>query len=254
MKIVVIGGNGLVGGNVVRRLRADGHMVVAASRSTGVDIITGEGLARALVNADVVVDASNSPSLQGEAPFDFFCTAGTHLVEAELDAGVAHHVALSVVGTERLADCPYFRGKAEQDRMIRASGVPFTIVHATQFFEFLLGIINACMLGQTVRLSPAYIQPVASDEVAAAMARFAVSVATNRTIEIAGPERERLSGIVQRFLTRIEAPYEVITDVDAPYFGAMLDEDSLLPTDTASIGATGFGTWFAQSELRGADW
>ncbi|HEY4144523.1 SDR family oxidoreductase [Pinirhizobacter sp.] len=254
MKIVVIGGNGLIGKNIVRRLRADGHLVVAASRSTGVDVITGVGLAGALVNTDAVVDVSNSPEFDGPAAFDFFKTAGINIVEAEVAAGVKHHVALSVVGTERLAGSPYLRGKALQDRLIRDSGVPFTVVHATQFFEFLLGIIDAAMRGQTVRLSPAHIQPVASDDVAALMADIAAARATNQTIEIAGPERERMSEIVQRFLTEIEAPYDVITDADAPYFGATLDDDSLVPADGARIGTMAFGPWFAQSELRGADW
>lgn len=254
MNIVVIGGNGLVGKNIVRRLRAKGHAVLPASRTTGVDIITGKGLDDALTDAEVVVDASNSPILEGEAPFDFFRTAGVNLLAAEARAGVKHHVALSVVGTERLADSPYFRGKACQERLIRDSGMPFTIVHATQFYEFLLEIVELSVYQQTLRLSPAYIQPVASADVAAAMAEIATRPPLNATMELAGPDRERLSEIVQRFLTEIEAPYDVVTDAQAPYFGARLDDASLVPGADAHVCSTGFGAWISQSEYWGANW
>lgn len=254
MNIVVIGGNGLVGTSIVRRLRTEGHAVTAASRRTGVDIITGKGLDQALVGAHVVVDASNSPIIEGEAPCEFFRVAGENLMAAELRAGVTHHVALSVVGTERLADSPYFRGKAYQERLIRESGLPFTIVHATQFYEFLLQIVELSVYEQTLCLSPAYIQPVASADVAACMAALAARAPLNATIEVAGPDRERLSQIIQRFLTDIEAPYDVVTDRLAPYFGAQLDDESLMPCVDAHICTMGFGAWLNQSEYWGANW
>lgn len=254
MNIVVVGGNGLVGRNVVRRLRAKGHAVTAASRATGVDIVTGAGLAHALDGAEVVVDVSNSPVLVGEAPCEFFKAAIANVLAAEAAAGVRHHLALSVVGTERLDDSPYFRGKKFQESRIRDSGIPFTIVHATQFFEFLLDIVEVSVYDQALRLAPAYIQPVASADVAACLAELAQRPALNATIEMAGPERERMSEIIQRFLTQIEAPYEVITDALAPYFGARLQADSLLPGAKARTCVTDFGAWLGQSEYWGADW
>ncbi|MET3651981.1 SDR family oxidoreductase [Dyella japonica] len=254
MKIVVVGGHGLVGGNIVRRLKADGHDVSAASRRTGVDIVTGAGLDDALAGAEVLVDASNSPELEGPAPFEFFSKAIDNLLAAEVRAGVKHHVMVSVVGTDRLDDSPYFRGKALQEARIRASGLPFTIVHATQFYEFLLQIVELSVYEQSLRLSPAYIQPVASADVAVAMAQLAVQPARNAVIEMAGPDRERLSELIQRFLTEIEAPYDVITDANAPYFGAVLAEDSLLPGGNTHVCAMGFGAWLNQSEYWGANW
>ena len=254
MKIVVVGGTGLLGRTVVRRLCAGGHDVLPASRASGVDIITGAGLAESMVGADVVIDASNSPVLEGLASFDFFRIAIENLLEAEAKAGVKHHVAISVVGTDRLGDSPYFRGKAWQESAIRASGIPFTIVHATQFFEFLLQIVEVSVYDQALRLSPAYIQPVASADVAVAMAELAVRPPRNAVIEMAGPERERLSELIQRFLTEIEAPYDVVTDVLAPYFGAMLDDDSLLPGRGARVCTMGFGAWLNHSEYWGAGW
>jgi uncharacterized protein YbjT (DUF2867 family) len=254
MKLVVVGGTGLVGRNIVRRLRAGGHDVLPVSRASGVDIITGAGLAECMVNADVVIDASNSPVLEGPASFDFFRIAIANLLDAEAKAGVKHHVVLSVVGTDRLSDSPYFRGKAWQESALRASGIPFTIVHATQFFEFLLQIVEASVYDQALRLSPAYIQPVASADVAVAMAELAVRPPKNAVIEMAGPERERLCELIQRFLTELEAPYDVVTDELAPYFGAMLDDDSLLPRSDARVCSMGFGAWLNQSEYWGAHW
>jgi uncharacterized protein YbjT (DUF2867 family) len=254
MKIVVIGGHGLVGRNVVRRLRAKGHEATAASRASGVDVVTGEGLAEALKGADVVVDASNAPVLTGGAPCAFFQAAAAHLMEAEADAGVSHHLALSVVGTQRLPDSPYFRGKAFQEARIRTSGIPFTILHATQFFEFLLDIVELSVYDQALRLAPAYIQPVASADVAACLAELAVRPPANAMVEVAGPERGRLPEIVQRFLTDIEAPYDVVTDSRALYFGAKLERDSLLPGDGAHVCSMDFATWLGQSEYWGADW
>lgn len=254
MKIVVVGATGLVGRNIVRRLRAGGHDVRPASRVSGVDIITGAGLAESLVNADVVIDASNSPVPEGPASFDFFRIAIANLLDAEAKAGVRHHVGLSVVGTDRLGDSPYFQGKSWQERAIRASGLPFTLVHATQFFEFLLHLVEASVYDQALRLSPAYIQPVASADVAVAMAELAVRLPRNTVIEMAGPERERLSELIQRFLIEVDAPYEVVTDVFAPYFGAMLDDDSLLPGCGARVCSVGFAAWLNQSEYWGAHW
>ena len=254
MNIVVVGGNGLVGRNVVRRLRAKGHEVTAASRATGVDIVSGKGLAQALQGAEVVVDVSNSPVLVGEAPCDFFKAAIANLLEAEAAAGVQHHVSLSVVGTERLGDSPYFRGKAFQEQRIRESGLPFTVLHATQFFEFLLDIVEVSVYDQALRLAPAYIQPVASADVAACLAELAVRPPRNGVIEMAGPERERMSEIIQRFLTQIEAPYDVVADPLAPYFGARLASDSLLPGTDAHLCAMDFDAWIEQSEYWGASW
>ncbi|HXP00383.1 MAG TPA: SDR family oxidoreductase [Luteibacter sp.] len=256
MKIVVVGGRGLVGRNIVARLQAHGHDVSSASRATGVDLLTGRGLAEALVGAEVVVDVSNSPTFDDVAAFEFFETAIINLLEAERVAGVKHHVALSVVGTERLGDSAshYFRGKALQDRMIRESGIPFTIVHATQFYEFLVAIIESAVRDQVVRLSPAYIQPVASDDVASTIARVAVSPPVNDSVEVAGPERERMSELIQRFVIDMEAPCEIHTDAHAPYFGATLEEFTLLPRDGCECARIGFQPWLEQSELARANW
>jgi uncharacterized protein YbjT (DUF2867 family) len=254
MKIVVVGGRGLAGREVVNRLRAQGHAVVSASRASGVDLMTGQGLPEVLADTEVVVDVSNSPTLDDVAAFTFFKTAAVNLLEAEVAAGIRHHIALSVVGTGRLGDSHYFRGKALQEQMIRASGIAFTIVHATQFFEFLVGIIEASVREQTVRLSPAYIQPVASADVAATIAGLVVGPPVNGTIEIAGPERERLSEIIRRFITDIEGPCDVVADARAPYFGAVLEDDSLLPLQSARIGTVGFKDWFDRSEFYRADW
>lgn len=254
MKIVVMGGNGLVGRNVVRRLRTAGHDARAVSRASGVDIVTGAGLAEALSGTEIVVDVTNSPERDGPSAFDFFENGGRNLLRAEVDAGVKHHVSLSVVGTGRLGDSPYFRGKAAQEELIRDSGIPFTILHATQFYEFLLEIVELSVYEQSLRLSPAFIQPVASADVAVLLAELAVLAPKNGVVEIAGPDRERLSEIVQRFLTEIEAPYDVLTDASAPYFGALLGSDSLLPSEGAKICTTGFESWRSQSEYWGASW
>lgn len=254
MNILVIGGHGLVGRNVVARLRAAGHVTTAASRSTGVDLTTGKGLAQALEGIEVVVDVSNAPSFNDVSAFEFFKAAIENLLVAEAEAGVRHHVSLSVVGTGLLDDSHYFRGKALQEALIQRSGIPFTIVHSTQFYEFLVDIVNSAIRGQTVRLSPAFIQPVASDDVAAVIAEAAVSPAANGSIQVAGPDRERLFEIVQRFLLEIEAPCEVILDADAPYFGAVLGEHVLLPRADASLGARGFQEWLDQSEFARVGW
>jgi uncharacterized protein YbjT (DUF2867 family) len=254
MNIIVIGGRGLAGRNIVQRLRSQGHQVSAASRATGVDLISGRGLAESLAGADVVVDVSNSPTFDGMAAFEFFKTAISNLLYAEKHAGVKHHVSLSVVGTGRLEASPYLRGKALQGRLIAASDIPFTIVHATQFHEFLLDIIRYAVDGQTIRLSPAYIEPTASDDVAATIARVAVEAPVNGSIEIAGPERARMSELIRRFVIDMEAPYDVRTDVRAPYFGATLDEFVLLPRENAERGRLGFQDWFEQSAYARAAW
>jgi uncharacterized protein YbjT (DUF2867 family) len=254
MNIVVMGGRGLVGRNIVERLRRQGHAVSAASRASGVDVITGRGLAQSLVGADVVVDVTNSPTFDDLASFEFFRTAIVNLLAAEKQAGVGLHVSLSVVGTGRLDASPYLRGKALQEKLIAASGIPFTIVHATQFFEFLLDIVNYAVRGQTIHLSPAFIEPVASDDVAATIAQLAVEAPLNGSVEIAGPERARMSELIQRFVRDIEAPYEVQANTAATYFGATLDEFVLLPRHDAERGALGFEAWREQSEYALADW
>jgi len=254
MNIVVIGGHGLVGRNVVARLRARGHLADAASRSSGVDLITGQGLAASLAGAEVVIDASNAPTFEGPEAFEFFRTAIVNLLHAEQQAGVRHHISLSVVGTGRLGASPYLRGKALQEQLIAASGIPFSIVHATQFHEFLLDIINWTVKGRTIRLPPAYIEPVASDDVAAMLARVATHPALQGSIEIAGPERVRMSSLIQRFLVDMEAPYEVQTDVEAPYFDAPVDDTVLLPRADAKRGRLGFQDWFEQSPYARANW
>ncbi|MFC5436452.1 SDR family oxidoreductase [Rhodanobacter umsongensis] len=254
MNIVVVGGRGLVGRNIVGRLRSQGHQVSAESRSTGVDLVTGRGLAEGLAGADVVIDVSNSPTFDDMASFEFFKAAILNLLHAEKHAGVKHHVSLSVVGTGRLEASPYLRGKALQERLIESSGIPFTIVHATQFFEFLVDIITYATNGQTIYLSPAYIEPVASKDVAAAIARVAVEPPLNGSIEVAGPERARMSELIQRFVKDMEAPYDVRSDVGAPYFGATLDEFALLPREDAERGELGFQAWLEQSEYARADW
>lgn len=254
MNIVVIGGRGLVGRNIVARLHAQGHDVAAASRATGVDLISGRGLQEALAGAEVVVDVSNSPSFDDIASFEFFKTATFNLLHAERHAGVRHHVSLSVVGTHRLPASPYLRGKALQERLIEASRIPFTVVHATQFFEFLRDIITYAERGQVIRLSPAFIEPVASDDVAATITRVATGEPLNASIEVAGPARGRMSELVQRFVIDMQAPWEVRADPGALYFGAALGEFVLLPGDQAERGSWGYSAWLAQSEYSRADW
>ena len=254
MNIVVIGGNGLVGRNVVRKLRDQGHDVISASRATGVDIITGEGLDGALAARDVVVDASNAEAPFGEDSYAFFATGTRNLLAAALRAGLGHYVSISVVGTERLVDSSYFRGKAEAEAMIRTSGIPYTILHATQFHEFLVMIVEAAVANQVLRLSPAWIQPVASSDVAEAMAFIATDQPYNGTVELAGPERERMCDLVRRFVGDMEAPFEVVADPTAPYFGATLSDDSLVPRGDAQCCTIGFDAWLKRSEYARANW
>ena len=253
MKIVVIGGTGRIGSKVVVRLRNQGHEVIAASPTTGVDILTGEGLDAAMVGARVVVDLASSPSFEDAAALSFFQTAGRNVLAAEKETCVSHHLALSVVGTEKLAASGYFRAKLAQEELIRAAGIPYTIVHSTQFFEFLPGIIQSAAVGQTVRLSPALVQPIASEDVAAAVAWLALQPPVNGIIEIAGPERESLAGLAQRFMTLTEDPRELISDVHARYFGAEVDSESLVPANAAWNGSLDFYHWLEQSEFAGYD-
>jgi len=247
MKIVIIGGTGLIGSKTVERLRKRGHDVIAASPNSGVNAITGEGLAEALAGAEVVLDLANSPSFEDKAVLEFFQISGHNLLAAEKLAGVKHHVALSVVGTERLQESGYFRGKLAQEKLIKASGVPYTIVHSTQFMEFLAGIVQSGTVGQTVRLSPAYIQPIVSDDVADVMADVALSAPANATIEIAGPERARLSDLVRRYLKAMKDPRTVEADAEAKYFGASLNDQSLVSDNNPRLGSITFDQWFAKS-------
>ncbi|GAA4323587.1 SDR family oxidoreductase [Mucilaginibacter gynuensis] len=244
MKIVVIGGSGLIGSQLVNKLRQLGHDVNAASPATGVDTITGEGLADALTGADVVVDVANSPSFEDKAVMEFFETAGHNLLAAEKVAGIGHHIALSVVGTDRLQESGYFRAKQVQENLIKASGVPYTIVHSTQFFEFLSGIANAATQGEEVHLSPAHIQPIASADVAEEVAVVTLAAPLNGTVEIAGPDRISLSDLVQQYLTKNNDPRKVVADENARYYGAILNDQLLVPGKDARIGKIDFEYWY----------
>ena len=251
MKIVVIGGSGLIGTKLVNNLRQHGHEVVAASLSSGVNILTGEGLAEALTGAQVVVDVANSPSFEDKAVLEFFETAGRNLLAAEAAAGVGHHVALSVVGTDRLLASGYFRAKMAQENLIKASPIPYTIVRATQFFEFVGAIAQSATDGQTVRLPPALMQPIVSDDVAAALADVAVAEPLNGTVELAGPEPIRMDELVRRFLSANRDARKVTTDVHAGYFGTAVNDQSLTPGDDPRIGPTRFEDWLSRSIAQG---
>ncbi|MBD9422709.1 SDR family oxidoreductase [Achromobacter sp. ACM04] len=250
MKILVIGGTGLIGSKLVKLLTERGHEAIAASPATGVNTMTGEGLDAALAGVDTVVDVANSPSFEDRAVLDFFQTSGRNLLAAEARAGVRHHVALSVVGTQRLAESGYFRGKIAQEALIVAAGIPYTIVHSTQFFEFLGGIVQSGTEGAEVRLSPAYVQPIASDDVALAMADATLAPPVNGIVEIAGPERVRLAELVQRYMAKIGDARPVRADTGARYFGALLDDDTLVPGAGPRLGQIGFETWFSRSGAR----
>jgi uncharacterized protein YbjT (DUF2867 family) len=251
MKIVVIGGTGLIGTKLVQRLRQQGHEVVAASRSSGVNTLTGDGLAEALAGAEVVVDVANSPSFEDKAVLEFFETTGRNLLAAEAVAGVRHHVALSVVGTDRLLASGYFRAKMAQEDLIKASNIPYTIVRATQFFEFVGAIAESATDGQTVRLPPALMRPIVSDDVAAVLAAVAVETPLNRTIEVVGPEPIRMDELVRRFLSAKRDSRQVITDPQARYFGTAVNDQSLTPGDSPRIGPTRFGDWLGRSTREG---
>lgn len=247
MKIVVIGGTGLIGSRLVKKLREHGHEAIAASPNTGVNSITGEGLAEALKGAAVVVDVTNSPSWEDAAVLKFFETSTRNLLAHEAAAGVGHHVALSVVGTERLSESGFFRAKIAQEKLIKASSVPYSIVEATQFFEFLKGLADISMVGNKVHLPPVLFQPMAADDVAIGVARVAAGPPLNGTVEIAGPEQFRLDDLVRRRLAALQDPREVVADPNARYSGARVSERTLVPGSTARLGETRFDTWLRQS-------
>jgi uncharacterized protein YbjT (DUF2867 family) len=247
MKIVVIGGSGLIGTKLVKILRQNGHEVLAASRSTGVNTLTGEGLSAALAGAAVVVDVANSPSFEDKPVMEFFETAGRNILAAEAVAGVGHHVALSVVGTDRLLASGYFRAKMAQENLIKASKIPYTIVRATQFFEFVESLAQSATDGDTVRLPPALMQPIVSDDVAAALAQVAVGPPLNRTIDLAGPEPIRMDELVRRFLTAHRDSRKVTTDPKATYFGTLVNDQSLTPDANPLLGSTRFDDWITRS-------
>jgi uncharacterized protein YbjT (DUF2867 family) len=252
MKIVVIGGSGLVGKKVVPNLLQRGHEVVAASPSSGVNTVTGEGLAPALAGAQVVVDLSNAPSWEDNAVLAFFETSGRNLLAAEAAAGIGHHVALSVVGTDRLLASGYFRAKMAQEKLIKAGAIPYTIVRATQFFEFVGGIAQFSTQGQTVRLPPALMQPISADDVAAVMADVALAKPLNGTLELAGPERIRQDDLVRQFLKATGDTRTVITDPKAPYYGVAVNDQSLTPGDHPRLGPTRFEDWLRHNAKPGA--
>jgi len=247
MKIVVIGGTGLIGKKTVANLRQKGHEVLAASPSSGVNSVTGEGLAQALAGAQVVVDVANAPSWEDKAVMEFFEKSGRNLLAAEAAAKVGHHVALSVVGTDRLLASGYFRAKMAQENLIKASPIPYTIVHATQFFEFVDGIAKGATEGQTVRVPPVLMQPIAADDVAAVMADVALAKPLNGMVEIAGPDLIRQDELVRQFLSRKREARTVVTDPKALYYGLPVNDQSLTPGDNPRIGPTHFADWLASN-------
>jgi uncharacterized protein YbjT (DUF2867 family) len=248
MKIVVIGGTGLIGSKTVTILRQDGHEVVAASPKSGINTITGEGLDEALAGAQVVVDLANSPSFEDKAVLEFFETSGRNLLAAEAAAGVQHHVALSIVGTDRTPDNGYFRAKVAQEKLIEASGIPYTIIRATQFMEFLGGIAASSADGNVVRLSPGLFQPIAAEDVAPVVADVALTPPRNGIVEIAGPERAPFDEIVARYLKAVGDPREVVRDPEARYWGGRVEERSLVPLGEARLGHIGLDEWFRRSK------
>ncbi|WP_315139349.1 SDR family oxidoreductase [Achromobacter marplatensis] len=250
MKILVIGGTGLIGSKLVKLLTERGHEAIAASPATGVNTITGEGLDEALAGVHTVVDVANSPSFEDKAVLEFFQVSGRNLLAAEARAGVRHHVALSVVGTHRLAESGYFRGKIAQEALIVKGGIPYTIVHSTQFFEFLGGIVQSGTQGDEVLLSPAFVQPIASDDVAQAMADATLAAPVNGIVEIAGPDRVRLAELAQRYMGRIGDKRTVRADIGARYFGALLNDETLVPRAGPWLGKIDFDTWFSRSGVR----
>ena len=247
MKIVVIGGSGLIGSKLVEKLREHGHDPLPASPNTGVDTVTGEGLADALAGAEVVVDVSNAPDWDDDAVMTFFQTSTGNLLAAEAAAGVKHHVALSVVGTDRLTESGYFRAKLAQETLIRDSTIPYSIVHATQFFEFLTRIADSATDGNIVTLPPALIQPMAADDVASAVGRVAVGPPKNGIVKVGGPDTFRLDDLVRALLTARDDPREVVTDEHARYFGIVPGERTLLPEDDAEIAETNLDSWLRES-------
>jgi len=252
MKIVVIGGTGLIGSKLVKKLREHGHEAVAASPNTGVNSVTGEGLADALKGASVVVDVTNSPSWEDAAVLKFFETSTRNLLANEAAAGVGHHVALSVVGTERLLESGFFRAKLAQENLIKASSIPYSIVRATQFFEFVKQIADFSTVGNQVRLPPALFQPMAADDVANAIARIATISPVNGTVEIGGPDQFRLDELARRDLAARHDPREVISDPSAGYYGIQVNERALVPDDNAQLGGAHFEDWLNKATRPGA--
>jgi uncharacterized protein YbjT (DUF2867 family) len=250
MKIVVIGGTGLIGSKVVEKLKQKGHEAIAAAPNTGVNTITGEGLKEAMAGAQVVIDLANSPSFEDKAALEFFETSGRNLLAAEAAAGVRHHVALSIVGTDRTPDNGYFRAKVAQEKLIETSGIPYTIIRSTQFLEFLGGIAASSTDGNIVRLSPGLFQPIAADDVAAIVADVALTAPRNGIIEIAGPERAPFNEIVARYLKAVGDPREVVRDPEARYWGGRVEERSLVPLGEARLGRIGFNEWLRRAPAR----
>jgi uncharacterized protein YbjT (DUF2867 family) len=247
MKVVVIGGTGLIGSKLVNVLRERGHETIPAAPNTGVNTLTGEGLTEVLKDASTVVDVSNAPSWEDTAVLNFFTTSTRNLLTYEEAAGVGHHVALSVVGTDQLSESGYFRAKIAQEELIKESSKPYSIVHATQFFEFLKGLADISMVDGKVHLAPVLFQPMAADDVATAVGKIALGPPINGIIEIGGPERFRLDELVRRRLATLKDPREVISDPKALYSGAKVSETTLLPGNTARLGETRFETWLTQS-------
>jgi len=245
MKIVVIGGSGLIGTKVVAKLRSRGHQVIAASPNTGINTITGEGLAEALANTEVVIDLANSPSWEDQAVMDFFRTAGHNLLSAEVNAGVRHHLALSIVGVDLMQDSGYMRAKKVQEDLVRQSGVPYTIIRSTQFMEFIKGIADQATEGNTVHISNVQFQPIAAEDVASFVAEAALEAPVNGVMEIAGPERLMQPEYVIRYLEGIGDSRKVVPNEHARYYGAQISAASLVPAGQARIGATGFQAWLA---------
>ena len=252
MKIVVIGGTGLIGSGLVTKLKALGHEAVAAAPNTGVNTLTGEGLAEVLKKAQVVVDVSNSPSFEDAAVMNFFQTSTGNLLAYEAAAGVGHHVALSIVGSERISDSGYMRAKVAQEKLIKGGPIPYSIIHSTQFFEFAKRIADEATTGNSVRVPPVLFQPIAADDVVSAVAKVAISSPLNGSIEIAGPEQFRFDELIRQRLSGLNDPREVIADPHARYFGAEMSEDSLVPIGEAQLGETRFEDWLNLSTGRTA--
>jgi len=252
MKIVVIGGTGLFGSKTIPILRERGHEALAASPNTGVNTITGEGLAKALSGAQVVIDLANAPSWEDKAVLEFFQTSGRNLLAAEATAGVQHHVAVSIVGTDRSPDNGYFRAKVAQEKVIESSRIPYTIIRSTQFMEFLGGIAAAGTKGNVVRISPGLFQPIAADDVAATVADVALGAPRNGIVEIAGPERAPFNEIIARYLKAIGDPRDVVSDPEARYFGGRVEERSLVPLGEARLGRIGLDEWVRRSQAKAA--
>jgi uncharacterized protein YbjT (DUF2867 family) len=250
MKIVVIGGSGLIGSRLANQLREHGHEAVAASPSSGVNTLTGEGLAEVLKGASAVVDVSNSPLWEDAAVMNFFETSTRNLLASEAAAGVGHHVALSVVGSERLVESGYFRAKIAQENLIKGSSIPHSIVRATQFYEFVKGIADFSTDGNKVRLPPVLIQPMAADDVASAVGRVALGAPVNGMVEAGGPEKFRLDELIRRGLATRKDPREVVADTHARYYGIEVKERTLIPEDNAKLGAIRFDDWIAQGNLK----